>query len=289
MKAKLILVYLFASGATVSAQQKSFEGTATYKVDVKSKTDEISDRVWKKMLALGDSVTMFIKNGNYRQVTELSDIYFIANRQRSYLRFRGSDTLYYMDYDSDTTTVNDIIKTGDERTIAGYSCKPFSVITPATTWKYYYAKDLYLDPSPDLNNKINRYDVFAKETSSLYLALYQEGQLYLSTETCTRLQRQAISDSVFNLPALPQKKYSYDAILKPAEYPGAGGWLRYLQTHLDADLGIKYVRIPRGQKTAREVVRVRFEIDENGRISKVHVLNSDEVHAKLAEEAVRVI
>ena len=289
MKRIVTFILLLTTGLFTIAQSKNFEGTVVYKTEIKSKEEGTTDRDWKKILVLGDSMRVIIKNGNYRQRTGNSEIYFIAKKERAYLKFPGIDTLYYMEYGSDTSTVTGLSKTGEERNIMGYACKPISIVTPSTTRRFYYSRDIYMDPAPDINNRIGRYDVFAKETSSLYLVAQEETKSYLVTQTCTRLQREAINDSVFQLPPLPEKKFSMDAITIPAEYKGSSGWIRYLQTHMNADLGVKYIKLHRGESMATQTVMVEFVILENGKITNVKVLNKEEVHPKLAEEAVRVI
>jgi len=289
MKKIVPFILLHTIGLITFAQSKNFEGTVAFKTEVKSKEEGTTERDWKKMLVLGDGFTVSIKNGNYRQHREKSDIYFIAKKERIYIKFPGIDTLYFREYGSDTSTVTDILKTGEQKNIAGYACKTISIVTPGTTRKFYYSPELYHDPAPDLNDRVGRYDVFAKETSSLYLEVQEDTKSYLMTHTCTRLQREPINDSIFQLPPLPEKEFSLDAITIPAEYKGSSGWIRYLQTHLNADLGVKYIKSRRGEAMTTQTVEVLFVIDESGRITNVKVLNKDEVHPKLAEEAVRVI
>lgn len=274
---------------TFAQSKKSFEGTVVYKIGIKSKEEGTTERDLKKIMVLGDSMRVSIKNGNYRQHSGNSEIYYIAKKERIYVKFRGIDTLYYREYDSDTSTVTDILKTGESRNITGYACKAISIVTPATTRKYYYSPDIYMDPTPDLNDRVGRYDVFAKETSSLCLEEQDETKSYLLTTTCTRLQQEVINDSIFQLPSLPEKKFTIEAISISAEYKGSSGWIRYLQTHMNADLGVKYIKLHRGESMATQTVMVGFIIDESGKITNVKVLNKDEVHPKLAEEAVRVI
>jgi hypothetical protein len=75
----------------------------------------------------------------------------------------------------------------------------------------------------------------------------------------------------------------------PAEFPGGtSAWLEYLKTHLRSGLGY-YVKIPEGEVSAKQTVNVEFTIDSLGNTSDITVLNANEVHPKLAEEAIRVI
>jgi periplasmic protein TonB len=77
---------------------------------------------------------------------------------------------------------------------------------------------------------------------------------------------------------------------KEATFPGGlQGWAKYLQANLNADLGEKYIPLPKGQKLARQTVKVQFRVNKDGGISDAKVINPTEVHKKLGEEAIRVI
>ncbi|MEI9908644.1 MAG: hypothetical protein WDO71_02640 [Bacteroidota bacterium] len=186
-------------------QAKEFEGIVVYKVDVKSKIEGVGDKAWKNMLALGDSMTVMIKQGNYRQSTGITDIYLITKDEKAYFRFKGIDTLFYVDYSSDTSTVLNISRAEEKKSVAGFECRPITIRTKAITRKYYYSPSLYMNPEYDKNNRIGRYDVFAKETSSLYLSAFEDNESYTTSYTCTRLQQGPVEKNVFDLPKLPQK------------------------------------------------------------------------------------
>jgi hypothetical protein len=274
---------------TMAAQPKDFEGSIVYKVDVRSKVEGVGDKAWKNMLALGDSMTVLIKQGNYRQSNGITDIYFIAKDEKAYFTFKGIDTLFYLDYSSDTSAVLDISRSEEKKNIAGFECKPITIRTKATTWKYYYSLSLYMNPEYDKNNRIGRYDVFAKETSSLYLASLEENEYYTASYTCTRLQQSPVERNVFELPKLPQKIFSAASITTQPTFAGRGGFIKYLQLNLDATIGAKYIKIPKGEESATQTAIVAFMINERGRVMNVKLMNKGEVHPKLAEEAIRVV
>jgi hypothetical protein len=51
---------------TAFAQQKNFEGIIVYRQIVKSKLPGVGDEAFKNYLLTGDSVVVYIKNGNYK-------------------------------------------------------------------------------------------------------------------------------------------------------------------------------------------------------------------------------
>ena len=290
MKTTIVIFFLTnISFAITHAQQKDFEGIISYKTDLRSKTDIISERALKNAIGLGNDVTVFIKHGNYKQITGRSVSYYLTKDQRAYLRYNGVDTLYYIDYSSDTTAVTKVSRSDEKKNIAGFECSLLTIQLGDATKRYYYAPALHMNADYDKNNKIDRYDVFATETSSLYLALYQDNKSFTLAQTCTKLQQVSVDDSVFVLPTLPQKKFSHDDMVVPPEFNRVGGWTKYLQMNLNGQIATKYLRIPKGEQSVSQQVMVKFLINEYGKVSNVEVLNKKEVHPKLAEEAVRVL
>jgi len=290
MKTTVIIFFLTNISFVIAhAQQKDFEGIISYKTDLRSKSDIISERALKNVIGLGNDVTVFIKRGNYKQITGRSVSYYLTKDQRAYLKYNGIDTLYYIDYSSDTTAVTNVSRSNEKRNIAGFECSLLTIQLGDATKRYYYAPALHMSADYDKNNKIDRYDVFAKETSSLYLALYEETKTFSLAQTCTKLQQAPVDDSVFVLPKLPQKKFSYDEMVVPPEFNRAGGWTKYLQANLNSQVASKYLKIPKGEQSASQQVLVMFLINEYGKVSNAEVLNKKEVHPKLAEEALRVL
>jgi hypothetical protein len=85
-------------------------------------------------------------------------------------------------------------------------------------------------------------------------------------------------------------KYKVLIGFRPAEFPGGvPAWGQYLKNHLRSGLGSSYIKIPEGEVSAQQTVIVSFTIDSLGNTADIKVLNENEVHPKLAEEAIRVI
>src|SRR5207247_2357815 len=74
-----------------------------------------------------------------------------------------------------------------------------------------------------------------------------------------------------------------------AQFPGGQqAWIKYLQRNLNAELGAKYLKPKKGE-TVTQTVIVSFLVDKEGKIFEVEAVNPNEIHKKLAAEAVRVI
>src|SRR4030095_1395153 len=209
MKRTITIIFLNMFCGIIFAQQADFEGIIFYKNDLKSKTEIISEKALRNIIGIGIEDMVFIKHGNYRTVNDRSNYYYITKDQKAYIKFKGVDTLYYLDYLSDTTVVTSVSKSDEKRNIAGFECKLLTIQLGSTTKKYYYAPSLYMNPEYDKNNKIDRYDVFAKETSSLYLSSYDESKTFSLSRFFTSVQQTPVNDSVFELPKLPQTRFVY--------------------------------------------------------------------------------
>jgi hypothetical protein len=289
MKRIVLIVSIISLQFSMAAQPKEFEGRVVYNVSTKSKTEGVNDKVWKNLLALGDSMSVIIKQGNYRQTTGPVDIFMIAKDEKAYFKFKGIDTLYYLDYASDTSSVVSIERPAEKRSIAGYECKVITVKGHSVSRKYYYAPALHMNPEYDKNNRLSQYNIFARETSSLYLGYFEENEGFAMSQTCTSVEPGLISNNVFELPKLPQKVFSPESITMPAKFPRPGGFNKFIQATIDPSVSSKYLKIPRGEDGASQTAVVVFMINERGRVVNARVVNKDEVHPKIAEEAVRVV
>ncbi len=289
MKKAVCALMIMMFNGYIFSQPKDFEGKIVYKTTIQSKVPGVENKIWQNIMATGDNMTTYVKQGNYKLEAGLSDQYFIHEQQKVFLKFKALDTLYYMDYSFDTSAIIGISKSGTGKTISGYTCNPISIKTNDGEKKFFYAPDLYLNPEYDKNNTIGQLNVLSRETSSIWLESTWETESYTATHTCTQLVQENVNNSKFDLPALPQKKFAIEELLQPAVFKRAGGWLKYLTSNIDGALGGKYIKIPKGEKEAEQSVMVRFMVNERGVVMNAEVLNKKKVHSKLADEALRVI
>ncbi len=106
-----------------------FQGSLVYRVSVKSKVDDLSDKDAHKVLTIGDGMTMTVKNGNYKLSTEYADTYIIKGDRKEYIRFRKIDTVFYLEFDSDTDRVTGIVRNNTVVEVGGYPCKGVTIET----------------------------------------------------------------------------------------------------------------------------------------------------------------
>lgn len=273
----------------VYAQQKSFEGYIVYQTEVKSKSEIISDRAMKNLLAMGNQSTIFIKEGNYKQIYGPVTTYYLAKDQKAYNKFNNIDTLYYVDYSSDSSVVKKITRSKEKMTISGFECKSLTIESTDAIHKYFYAPELYLNPEYDKNNTLDNYNVYVKEASSIYLAYSFESKTFIISGTGIKVKQTPVADSVFELPKLPKKKFVAEELITPPEFTRAGGFEKYIKSSIDKEVAPRYLKLRKGEESVSQQVIVRFLVNEYGRVAFAEVENKKEVNSKLAEEALRVV
>lgn len=274
-------------------QSPIFEGSIVYRVAVHSKVDNVNDEDMGKVLCEGNTETVSCKNGNYRRTSVYNDQITIAKDKKIYLRFPKLDTLYFMDYPPDSSEVKKVVvvKTDSIFKVNGYACKGITLRSESAVQRFYYTESLHNNLAFDKDFTPGQYNVYARETgAAVYLWARTEYPMAVVTDSCIRIEQKGIDDHTFDLPALPMKKFDAATMHSIPRFPGKeGAWLKYLQTNLDANLAVKYVKIAKDQQQASVTVQVEFVVDRGGNISNIQVINKKEVHSKLAAEAVRVI
>jgi hypothetical protein len=182
-----------------------FQGKLIYQVSVKSNIeDDLSDKDAHKVLTIGDVLTVTMKGGNYKLSTEYADTYVIKNDRKEYIKFRKIDTVFYLDFDSDTADVTGIIKNNAVVSIGGHPCKGVTIETSKLARQYFYSTQWYTDPEDDRHNTIGQADVYAHETDgALRLWIRTEYPYATETDSCIGIERQPVNDRVFRLPDLP--------------------------------------------------------------------------------------
>ncbi len=75
-----------------------------------------------------------------------------------------------------------------------------------------------------------------------------------------------------------------------ASFPGGDeGWRQYLMKNLHPDNIVDLVKFPRGKKTLKQTVIVKFIVNRDGTLRDISAENYDQVDPYCAAEAIRVI
>ena len=289
MKYKILIFLLVYINCQGFAQSKDFEGVVTYKVAVKPKQEGVTEKTMKTILATGDNLVAWIKQGNYRQSSGACDVYYINKDQRVYYKFKSLDTLYYIEYNYDTNKVINFSKEKEQLQIAGYTCNIITIQTSGGTRKYSYSPLLHINPEYDKQNTSGNYNLYIKETESVWLRSEDDAPNYNVSQTATKVEKKDVDDHVFDLPRLPQKGFVPSTLIKEPEFAKYMGWNKYLQTTINTEVGAKYIKIPKGESGATQTPLISFMISETGQVLNAKVENAREIHPKVAEEAIRVV
>lgn len=272
-----------------TAQTKPFEGVIKMKVDLKSKTPDMGEQAMKTIFAVGPDVTVYTKENKQRHSNSQGDTYYFGDEKKVYLKLRKVDTLYVVDYSKASPKPASSGKTSEKKTIAGYNCETFAMKGEDGTRKFYYSSQLPISPDLYKGLEIGNYHIYAEATSSQWLGMEEESEIYKAYQEAISVTPKALDDSLFRLPALPQASYEIEKLLLTPTYDRNGGWANYIQKNVDANMAAKYVKIPRGETSGVQSVLVKFLVTENGMVENARVVNSKDVHPKLAQEAIRVV
>ena len=285
----MLLVILLAGG--VRGMGQYFQGTCVYKVMVKSKVDDLSDAAIHKVLATGDVLTVTMKDGNYKLVTEYADTYIIRDDRKEYIKFRKIDTVFYLDFSSDTDRVTGIVRDNTVGSVAGYACKGVTIETSKVARQYKYSTTVRTNPEDDKHNLLAQAGVYATETGGgLKLWIRTDYPYAIEVDSCVRVEKKRVTDGLFRLPDLPiAELFGARRIFFPRFPGGDSAWKVWVGSVVNPKLAEKYVKVPKGEKEGWQTVVLEFAVGEDGAVSDVRVANPNEVDAALAVEALRVM
>lgn len=267
---KILFIVFTLLFKNISAQKKYFNGTIKFANTLTSTIKEISEEQWKQFLFMGDTTKYFIFEYNSKKIYGEETVY--KNPIKSYKKYAGIDSLFNIE--SDTSRIIDYKIEPLKELYFGYKCNKITIkkfneileriVLDSTIYENWFLFDLYY--------KMEVKNYFSLEAKTI------------SIEENNKIENETL---VINLPI---SRIGVSSIIKNAEFiGGTEGWVKYLTKYLNADLGSKYIKIPKGENSAKSTVRVNFIIDETGKIINPFSLNPFKAHLKLVEEAIRVL
>jgi hypothetical protein len=271
--------------------QVFFQGSCVYRVAVKSKVEDLSDKDIHKVLAIGDLLTVTMKEGNYKLTTEYADTYILKGDRKEYIKFRKIDSVFYLDFDSDTDRVTGILRDNSIVMIGGYACKGITIETSKVARQYFYSTTLRTNPEDDKFDMLGQAELYSIETGGgLKLWIRTDYPYATEVDSCIRVERKRVPDGVFRLPDLPiAGLFGARRIFFPRFPGGDSAWRRFVSQTVNPRLAARYVKVPKGETEGWQTVILEFAVAEDGTVSGVHVANAGEVDPRLAEEAMRVM
>ena len=282
----LIAVFSFSTAFT---QQSEFEGRLVYRTEVKSRSATFSSALMQRLLFAGDKLTVYMKKGQYLRQTGVVDEYYVPKDEKVYIRFKGIDTLYYRDYADDTSTVLNMVKGTTAKKIAGYDCASLMLASHNDTSQLFYAPMLYENPVHHQKLRLNHMNVISEQTKSVWLEGESRTANYILRNSCLQVEPMTVDEALFVLPALPVAKLNNATLFTAPKYAGRSSWAVYLQQNMNLKLVANSIPLKKKEKVAEQAAKVSFVIAANGDVIDVYVLNMKDVHAALAEEAIRLV
>jgi hypothetical protein len=271
--------------------QGYWEGTCVYRVSVQSKVEDLRDQDIHKVLTVGDEMTMTVKDGNYKLSTAYADTYIIKADRKEYIKFRKIDTVFFLNFDADTDRVTGIVRSNAIVSLGGYPCKGITIETSKVSRQYYYSTTLKTNPDDDQYDMLAQAELYAMETGGgLKMWVRTDYPYAIEVDSCIRMNRRRVADSVFRLPDLPISALFGAPRIRFPRFPGAdSAWRAWLGSVVNPRLARRYVDVQKGEKEAWQTVILQFAVGEDGAVSDVRVVNPNEVNPRLAAEAIRVM
>jgi hypothetical protein len=278
-------------GAGPAVEKEFFEGSCVYRVWVQSKLEDLSDRDIHKVLTVGDEMTVTMKGGNYKFSTAFADTYIIKADRKEYIKFRKIDTVFLLNFDADTDRVTGIVRSNTIVPVGGYPCKGVTIETSKVSRQYYYSTTLRTNPDDDQYDMLAQAELYATETGGgLKLWIRTDYPYATEIDSCIRVNRRRVPDSVFRLPDLPISALFGAPRIRFPRFPGGdSAWKVWVDSVVNPRLARRYVVVPPGEQEAWQTVMLEFAVSEDGTVSDVRVTNPDEVNPRLAAEAIRVM
>ncbi|MET4083193.1 hypothetical protein ABIB40_003162 [Pedobacter sp. UYP30] len=196
-----ILPFLLVALFAISGYAQTFEGKIVYRNAYKSKTPKMTNEQLTTMM--GSAQEYFIKNGDYKSVTNglfINWQLYVNKDNKLYSKLKSSETLIWNDASINT---DKILKTEIHKNvmkILGYPCDELILTCKSGIQKYYFNKNLSVNPKLYIHHKFgNWYDVLSR-SNSLLLKVIVETDQFSFVSVATGIKKMKLDESFFDLP-----------------------------------------------------------------------------------------
>lgn len=207
----LVTVYLILSckPQTKETKQPEFEGIIVYSISVNSNNLEVYSNEELRNI-YGDSTTFYFKAGKYRMSfngKDLSEVYYLSDKNIEYTLRKGIDTLFYGDCSVKNDELKDVEEIENTDTVLGLPCNQIRVIGEKYSRTFVYSPTLYLDPIHYKNYILGFGNEYSSRAKAPFLAYFYEGRAFSTKYRAVRIEEKQLDDKLFELPVLPQKTF----------------------------------------------------------------------------------
>lgn len=205
MKKFALLIFLFIS--TISFSQEYFEGILKFKTVFKDKTDEMTDDQAKEFL--GTEMTYHLKGDHYTSTMNglLKMKTYYNGRDTIYLKMQGSNSLFYTLSSNEEEKIISYEFKKTNVVILGYKCELLEVKTNKGVHKYYFNRNVKLNPIDYKNHQAGLWHFFLEKTGgAISLKTIADLQDNYNSIELIFFEKKSLNDSIFKRPNLPVVK-----------------------------------------------------------------------------------
>lgn len=204
----LVLITSFVIHTGICAQ--TFEGKMISKAIYTSKIPNVTSEQLSAMM--GTTQEYYIKGAKYKTIMD-GTFYqwqlYVPSENRLYNKFSASDTLQWVDGNSNPDEAVSYEIKKSQIKILGYNCDALYVKTKTGKLIYYFSKKIKIDPSLYKDHQYGNWALMINQTKSLPLKVEMETPQFTLVTTTLEINEMKLEDSVFELPKVPSKKSAY--------------------------------------------------------------------------------
>jgi hypothetical protein len=197
---KTLFTLLLFFSALLSIGQ-SFQGKISYQNSYKSKISNVTDEQFAAML--GSSQDFYIKNGNYKSVTNGQLVLwqtYINKDNKLYTKMSNSDTVYWTD---GSLNLDEVLKAEINKEVVqilGYKCDELVLICKNGIHKFYFSNKLFVDSKLFLDHKYANWYEFLSRTNAMPLKYVIDYGQFILESVATEIKQIQLDDTIFDLP-----------------------------------------------------------------------------------------
>lgn len=247
-------------------------------IKVSSKCNGISDKEWINYLLYRDSSTNVYSGWKSKEINSEYTKYREAKSNKIFTVFSNIDSISEGEHSDSAFDEKTILTISSiDSLVKGFKCNKLKMVSKNSLSEY-----VILDSNIYING------------NTVLLESYYESPFYSISSKATSIIEKKVDSQVVQSPALNLSNIKgseiYKIVFKAPEFEGGvNGWIKYCNANARTELGCKYIKIPKGQKSAMQTVTVLFAIDSVGNIVKCVSSKDEGVHPKLVKEALRLL